>query len=65
MSELERSAINPIDKGASKQWQQQRGKQMSRAAAIRAAGGRKGLTEQLKRARRFGEGKAHGDADQI
>lgn len=35
----------------------QNGKQQqcSRVAAIRAAGGRKGLSEQLKRARRFGE----------
>ena len=30
---------------------QQQGKQLNRAAAIRAIGGRKGLQEQLKRAR--------------
>ena len=33
--------------------QAQRGKQLNRAAVIKAAGGRKGLSEQLKRARRF------------
>ena len=37
------------------QQHQQRGKQLNRVAAIKAAGGRKGLSEQLKRARRFGE----------
>ena len=31
------------------------GKQFSRIAAVKAAGGRKGLSEQLKRARRFGD----------
>jgi hypothetical protein len=34
---------------------QQQGKQLNRIAVVRAAGGRKGLSEQLKRARRFGE----------
>ncbi|KAL3757984.1 hypothetical protein ACHAWU_006042 [Discostella pseudostelligera] len=34
---------------------QQQGKQLSRIAVVRAAGGRKGLSEQLKKARRFGE----------
>lgn len=31
------------------------GKQLNRVAAVKAAGGRKGLSEQLKRSRRFGE----------
>ena len=35
--------------------QAQRGNQINRAAVIKAAGGRKGLARQLKRARRFGE----------
>jgi len=35
--------------------QLQRGKQLNRVAAVKAAGGRKGLSEQLKRSRRFGE----------
>lgn len=34
------------------------GKQLNRVAAVKAAGGRKGLSEQLRRARRFG-GKTH------
>jgi len=59
------SASDQIDLGASKQQQQQRGKQLSRVAAIKAAGGRKGLTEQLKRTRRFGESKAHSGTDQM
>jgi hypothetical protein len=33
----------------------QQGKLLSRIAVVRAAGGRKGLSEQLKKARRFGE----------
>jgi len=47
---------NPIQGLTSvKQYQQRQGKQLNRVAAVRAAGGRKGLSEQLKRARRFGE----------
>ncbi len=33
----------------------QQGKQLSRISAVRAAGGRKGLSEQLKKSRRFSE----------
>jgi len=48
------------EKPPQQQQRRERGKQLSRVAAVKAAGGRKGLSEQLKRSRRFGENKALG-----
>ena len=47
------SANEQNDLGAVKQVQL--GKQLHRVAAVKAAGGRRGLSEQLKRVRRFEE----------
>jgi hypothetical protein len=51
LQNIEVPKLSPSNTGAQQQSNTHQGKQLDRVAVIRAAGGRKGLSEQLKRAR--------------